>query len=100
MLALSDPRDRRFWLWAAGGLPFAFLVLVLWPPVLAAAALALLVLPPGSAPERLGLVQSVAAVAVLVGVLNLGGGLDPLPWLAGGALLSLLGALRYRAATR
>ena len=78
-----------------------FVVLVLWPAVLAGAALVALLMPVAGAPERLGLVQSIAAVAVLVGVLNLiDDGLDPLPWLAGGAALSGLGALRYVAARR
>lgn len=99
MSIVSHPRDRRFALWALVGFPFAFLVLVLWPPLLAGAAVALLIVPMRSAPERLGLVQSAAAVAILVGFLNLADedALDPLPWLAAGVVLSLLGAVRYRA---
>jgi hypothetical protein len=98
MAARLHPRDRRFLLWAVGGFPVAFIVLVMWPPVLAGAALVLLLVPADRAPERLGLVQSIAAVALLVGVLNIGESFDPAPWLVGGVALSAVGAARYLAA--
>lgn len=91
---------RRFWLWAVGGFPVAFIVLVLWPPLLVPAAVGLLLVPSGSAPERLGLLQSIAAVLLLVAALNVSDGLDPLPWFLGGTLLAILGGLRYRLVAR
>jgi hypothetical protein len=96
----------RFWLWALAGALLAF-------AVVGAASVGLFVLPFAviafvfaaramrNRAELLGVLAGVAAICLLIGLIQLGGGgLDPRPWFGAALVLGLLGVGGFALAGR
>jgi hypothetical protein len=110
-VAATEPKPRRhllgclgFWGWAVSGGLIVFSALSmasigLFVAPLALVASVVMVRRSPSWPEPLGLVLGCGAIVFVIGLLNFSdGGLDPLPWLVSGALLTAAAVLGYGAA--